>query len=356
MREPISTQKKQWEKSQILDLTIGNPVYMREYWLSVAKSFSNTLGNLSIGPADLLDYDYDQSNQELKKAIKYLHNWVGNADCDNCEVVFGCGASQLVSAAVYALKAKGCDDFIVEPPHWGRLPKLIAYGLQAGTKDNKTPIDPNLKTRLVVLPNNPDFSVNDFSSESSQKIYDLCYYWPQYLDKESVIKRSDDIMIFGLSKATGHAGTRFGWALVKDPQTANLMKKYIELTTSGVSAEAQARALVIINSIEDLYNAGFTNCFEFANREMISRWTMFKDLCSNFGIFPVNKSGMFAWCKTHPDISLNTIEDLLGIKCLPGETFGASNEYFRLNLGCDSEVFNELINRMQELSAVYNGT
>jgi len=63
---------------------------------------------------------------------------------------------------------------------------------------------------LVCSPNNPDGAIREavLSSESGIAVHDLAYYWPQYT---AITKRADhDIMLFTVSKSTGHAGTRIG--------------------------------------------------------------------------------------------------------------------------------------------------
>lgn len=63
---------------------------------------------------------------------------------------------------------------------------------------------------LVCSPNNPDGSIREavLSSEAGKTIHDLAYYWPQYTP---ITDRADhEIMLFTVSKSTGHAGTRIG--------------------------------------------------------------------------------------------------------------------------------------------------
>lgn len=64
---------------------------------------------------------------------------------------------------------------------------------------------------IVTSPNNPDGSlrkavVND--KRAGILIHDLAYYWPQYTSISS--PADHDIMLFTVSKCTGHAGTRLG--------------------------------------------------------------------------------------------------------------------------------------------------
>ena len=64
---------------------------------------------------------------------------------------------------------------------------------------------------LVCSPNNPDGAIREavLSSASGVAVHDLAYYWPQYT---AITRRADhDIMLFTVSKSTGHAGTRIGY-------------------------------------------------------------------------------------------------------------------------------------------------
>eukprot|EP01051_Picozoa_sp_SAG22_P022673 SAG22_NODE_5523_length_999_cov_1.715556_1_plen_78_part_00 len=55
-------------------------------------------------------------------------------------------------------------------------------------------------------------------------VYDRAYYWPHFTPVQPA---SDEIGLYTLSKLTGHAGTRIGWALVKDEAVAARMAAWI---------------------------------------------------------------------------------------------------------------------------------
>lgn len=63
---------------------------------------------------------------------------------------------------------------------------------------------------LVTSPNNPDGSWRQPVVNGSQGvlIHDLAYYWPQY--SPISFAANHDIMLFTVSKSTGHAGSRIG--------------------------------------------------------------------------------------------------------------------------------------------------
>lgn len=72
----------------------------------------------------------------------------------------------------------------------------------------------NLKGRgaeieLIASPNNPTGHIQEVSQNvSGPVIYDHAYYWPHLTP---ITKANDyDIMLFTLSKVTGHAGSRVG--------------------------------------------------------------------------------------------------------------------------------------------------
>lgn len=66
---------------------------------------------------------------------------------------------------------------------------------------------------LVTSPNNPDGSIRQavVNKGGGRTVHDLAYYWPQYTPITHTA--SHDIMLFTVSKSTGHAGTRIGFGL-----------------------------------------------------------------------------------------------------------------------------------------------
>lgn len=63
---------------------------------------------------------------------------------------------------------------------------------------------------LVTSPNNPDGQLKKavLRGQYVKTIHDLAYYWPHYTP---ILEPADeDLMIFTISKLTGHAGSRFG--------------------------------------------------------------------------------------------------------------------------------------------------
>jgi len=62
---------------------------------------------------------------------------------------------------------------------------------------------------FVTSPNNPDGRLQRAVLGGSATIYDHCYYWPHYT---AIPAPSDeDVMVFSISKVSGHASSRFGY-------------------------------------------------------------------------------------------------------------------------------------------------
>lgn len=64
---------------------------------------------------------------------------------------------------------------------------------------------------FVNSPNNPDGSLREAVSQGplARAIYDHAYYWPHFTAIPA--PADEDVMIFTISKLTGHAGSRFGY-------------------------------------------------------------------------------------------------------------------------------------------------
>lgn len=63
---------------------------------------------------------------------------------------------------------------------------------------------------FVTSPNNPDGQLNEavLQGRNVKAIYDRAYYWPHFTAIPA--PADEEVMLFTLSKLTGHAGSRFG--------------------------------------------------------------------------------------------------------------------------------------------------
>jgi histidinol-phosphate/aromatic aminotransferase/cobyric acid decarboxylase-like protein len=302
-----------------LDMSWGSPAFLNAYW--------------DITPIKTDDVKKPQSYQfgsrnNLKELILKLHENVGNANVKDKHVVIGAGATQIILGLLNVLKLKNSDLSIgkkitsawAEPPHFSRFPILASFaGLD--WKNEKNALN------ICTVPNNPD---GLFSTYAKCHILDLTYMWPQYTDR---LKRyNHPIMVFSLSKATGHASTRIGWAIIKDKDVAVALEQYIELSTSGLSIDAQIKAEKIIDS---QLKKDFT-VFDDGKKTLEWRWSVIERLkrnrCLPFKV--LNNSGMFLWAEGECP------ENIIGF---PGEALKGQKNQFRLNLGCSDETFAEFV-------------
>lgn len=66
---------------------------------------------------------------------------------------------------------------------------------------------------MVTSPNNPDGTCREavVKRGDGKLVHDLAYYWPHYTPITS--PADGEIMLFTVSKCTGHAGSRIGWVI-----------------------------------------------------------------------------------------------------------------------------------------------
>uniref|UniRef100_A0A0E0BXQ4 Alliinase C-terminal domain-containing protein n=1 Tax=Oryza meridionalis TaxID=40149 RepID=A0A0E0BXQ4_9ORYZ len=215
---------------------------------------------------------------------------------------------------------------------------------------------------LVCSPNNPDGAIReavlDSKTGNGRTVHDLAYYWPQYTP---ITKRAaHDIMLFTVSKSTGHAGTRIGWALVKDRAIARKMTKFVELNTIGVSKDSQMRAAKVLAAVSDGYErrpeqtketktATPPRLFDFGRRKMVERWSMLRAAVAASGIFslPEETSGFCNFTKDVEDCA----GFLRGHKILTrsGAQFGADARYVRVSMLDRDDAYDIFINRLSSL-------
>ncbi len=297
---------------ETLELGWGNPCFLIPYWnrfdlsYPTPKSTAYIFGHIP----------------ELEANIRKLHIQEKNANVDDKYLVVGNGATQLL---VGILKTLG-KPVTAEPPYFKRF---LNFADMAGVpwKNELNGI------KIITTPNNPDGKVPLTVSANSPLIYDLSYNWSQYTDP---VQYDEDIMVFSLAKATGHASTRIGWAIFKDKELALKVKDYVEFSTCGVSIEAQLKANQII---KNQLNRTYT-CFEYGSVVLDARHELLNNMKLPFK--KLSNNGMFLWLKMKNHKSFFNKRNIV---FTDGKDMGSPG-YARINIGCSEVEFKEFIKRI----------
>ncbi|MBA0787072.1 hypothetical protein Gotri_006926 [Gossypium trilobum] len=364
----------QGDEDRVINLDHGDPTMYESYW---QKKGDET--TVVIPGWQFMSYFSDATRlcwflePEFAKQIVRLHNVVGNAVTENRHIVVGTGSTQLFQAALYALSP--CAEaepisVVSAAPYYSSYP-LITDCLKsrlykwAGDARSFSKNGPYIE--LVTSPNNPDGFARRSVVNGSEGIliHDLAYYWPQYTPISS--PANYDLMLFTVSKSTGHAGMRIGWALVKDEDVARKMTKYIEINTIGVSKDSQVRAAKVLKVISD-YSEGPNegdSFFEFSYRVMAKRWKQLREAVQQSGLFSVSDfppqlcmflnrvfepQPAFAWIKCEGDIE-DCESFLRGKKILTrgGKHFGVSPKYVRISMLDRDKNYETFVRRLSTI-------
>ncbi|KZV34746.1 hypothetical protein F511_00648 [Dorcoceras hygrometricum] len=374
---------------ETIDLDHGDPTMYERYWQKLGDK-----ATVLIPGWRFISYFSDVKNlcwflePEFANSIIRLHKLVGNAVTENRYIVVGTGSTQLFQAVLYAVSPPNATEpieVVSAAPFYsvshGFLDQLRiissdnglfeVWTLQMGRdarkfKKNRPYIE------LVTSPNNPDGFSRDavVNQDGGILIHDLAYYWPQYT---SISYTADhDIMLFTVSKSTGHAGTRLGWALVKDQEIAKKMTEFIVLSTIGVSKESQIRAAKILQVVStnqeyrDDFNEGEA-FFQHSHKLMARRWKQLRDTVNKSKIFSLpefplghcaftNRSfasqPAFAWLKCGNEI--DDCESFLRhhkILTRGGKHFGYEEKYVRISVLPRDEIFDQFIRRLSSITS-----
>ncbi|TYH54880.1 hypothetical protein E1A91_D09G193200v1 [Gossypium mustelinum] len=364
----------QGDEDRVINLDHGDPTMYESYW---QKKGDET--TVVIPGWQFMSYFSDATRlcwflePEFAKQIVRLHNVVGNAVTENRHIVVGTGSTQLFQAALYALSP--CAEaepisVVSAAPYYSSYP-LITDCLKsrlykwAGDARSFSKNGPYIE--LVTSPNNPDGFARRSVVNGSEGIliHDLAYYWPQYTPISS--PANYDLMLFTVSKSTGHAGMRIGWALVKDEDVARKMTKYIEINTIGVSKDSQVRAAKVLKVISDNSegpNEG-DSFFEFSYRVMAKRWKQLREAVQQSGLFSVSDfppqlcmflnrvfepQPAFAWIKCEGDIE-DCESFLRGKKILTrgGKHFGVNPKYVRISMLDRDKNYETFVRRLSTI-------
>ncbi|XP_030458287.2 tryptophan aminotransferase-related protein 2 isoform X3 [Syzygium oleosum] len=359
----------------VINLDHGDPTMYERYWQEMGDKTT-----VVIPGWQFTSYFSDAGNlcwflePELAKEIARLHKVVGNAITEGRYIVVGTGSSQLFQAALYAFTANNASEpfsVVSAAPYYSSYPAAtdcLKSGLYkwGGDAHNFTKTGPYIE--LVTSPNNPDGFVRQSVVNRSGGIlvHDLAYYWPQYTPITSAADY--ELMLFTVSKSTGHAGMRIGWALVKDPSIAEKMVKYIELSTIGVSKDSQLRAAKVLKVVSDSCGTAARpreNFFGYCHQLMAERWKLLREAVKQSGIFslPEFEPGFcnffqclfeplpaFAWLKCEDGIE--DCESFLkshNIWTRSGRHFGVSPSYVRVSMLDRDRTFGCFVKRLSQI-------
>ncbi|KAI3940168.1 hypothetical protein MKW92_019665 [Papaver armeniacum] len=371
----IQVKKVMQPDSVIIDLGHGDPTMYEQFWKK-----TGTKATILIPGWQSLSYNSDISNvcwflePKFAGEVRRLHKLVGNANTDNRHIVVGTGSSQLYMAALYALAltdtSKQPIAVVSAAPFYSAYPLMTDFqksGLYKWGGDAYTFNGEEPYIEVVTSPNNPDGFTRKpvVNGTGGMLLHDLAYYWPQYTPITSQLDH--ELMLFTVSKSTGHAGSRIGWALVKDIDIAQKMTEFIELNTIGVSRDSQLRAAKILAAVSDSCtdSAISENFFEFSRRLMTQRWKQLRDAVRTSGLFSLpeytsdfcNYYGKylelypaFAWLRCEEDIE--DCEKFLKhhkIITRSGKHFGWDIKFVRVSMLDRDDTFGLFVERLSNI-------
>lgn len=339
-------------KKHRLDLAYGNPSFLQEIW-EYQKDYDIEF------KIKTMPYKLGKTiNPTLEKHIKEIHKKYKNCKITKkSQIVVTVGAVQALQAAMYAYKKIYGPRYLYVPrPYWGRFEEFAAsqnMKISDWLTTESSP-DRNLKSikennhgytviSLLTTPNNPD---GEMYTKYKADIRDACYNWPQYTKKPALL--DDDVVIFSLSKLSGHSSTRIGWAVVRDEDIATYMQEYVELYTSGVSVESQEQASMVLSNLLQNNPESF---FKIGRFKIVARNLILKDLVEKYKL-PIkilSKDGMFWYVECRPQVAFD-----LKVKCFAGSACGdLKKDRFRFNIGCSTEDFEDLCVRLENIGKLY---
>ncbi|KAK9083673.1 hypothetical protein Scep_030144 [Stephania cephalantha] len=362
-----------------VDSGSGNPLFLEPYWMKNAASSA-----MVVSGWHRMGYSYEDGSyisKELEKVIRRLHEVVGNANTKGKYILFGAGSTQLLNAAIVGLSPTPPQNYTgnhsFSPANVvASVPFYQVYKQQtdiynslsfkwkgdASLWKNNSDSTENF-IEFVTSPNNPDGRIMEpvLKGSSVKTIYDYAYYWPHFTGISSPV--DTELMIFTISKLTGHAGSRFGWAFVKDRALYERMENYLDVNSIGSSHDTQLRALVLLKSVLKDKARGL---FEFGHGAMRKRWVTLNKSVSKSRRFSLQKlrprycsffkkvthpSPAYGWlkCERKEDRDCPAVLRAAGVMGRNGSVFHASNKYVRLSLIRSQDDFDLLLRKIDAL-------
>ncbi|KAL6983736.1 L-tryptophan--pyruvate aminotransferase [Sarracenia purpurea var. burkii] len=363
----------------LINLDHGDPTMFEPYWRMMGDQCT-----LVISASQSLSYFAGTKSlcwflqPELEEEIRRLHRVAGNAAAEDAHMVVGTGSTQLIQAALYALSSPDAPEptsVVSAAPYYSCYPEITGFlrsGLYEWAGDSQSFEKDGACIEFVTSPNNPDGAIRDGIVKAGQAklVHDLAYYWPHYTPITA--PADHDIMLFTVSKCSGHAGSRIGWALVKDIDVARKMMKFIQISTIGVSKESQLRAAKILAAITDSCKySDSNNFFKYSHNLMEKKWKKLRQVVGRDGSFSVPEYPQgrclftgeltetypaYAWMKCNKNVEdFETFLREQKIIGRGGSRFGSDPMYVRLSMMGREEDFDIFLERLLAIQEAGNG-
>ena len=289
----------------------------------------------------------------IHSAILNMHNFAGNVkNPENYWIVYAQGGTQLINALIYALATINgkTTPVFAQTPFYNQYQNFAEYN--SNTYWNASYYQTDVADEIiefVTAPNNPTGEMRTaYYSTSKYLVYDMVYYWPTWTNIS--FQADYDTMIFSLSKLTGHAGSRFGWALVKDPQVASEMRSFINLINIHTSLDTVHRAATILNAMV----SSDGEFFDVISNTMAERYARILPLFENQSTFTIDSvtsppTWFYMWIKCEQSSDCVQVFADANMKVEDGQLFGSTSQYIRIQLTMRSADFEIFYKRLESL-------
>ena len=323
-----------------IDCSIGEPYVIRN---ALLKNFN--ISNFEIPKEDSF-WNYPNPIG-YSKLIQILE------DKYQSPIVITNGAKQGLAASFYAIHKLGYDKIALRAPFWCLMPPLINMNeLQCEYKN----FDETKLPYLLVTPSNPDGFIPDeiqMQKICDDKLYnnrpiiaDCAYYTSTYLPAGYQTQNFGDVQIFSSSKMLGLPSLRVGFCVCHDPVFYDLIRKYVDHMTVGVSMIAQTFLYNILLDMKSFKSStkGFE---EDAHGALSQSRRIVSQINPEVLEVPAGfetSSGMFAFLKVGVKADFTKAR----VNVSPGELYGMPG-YVRMNLALPAETMQEVVLRLNSV-------
>lgn len=293
-----------------VDVSVANAGMYDEYFEKLSQDeqeiFSTTITSWyrpAYQPPFVIPAPFDTPlSKKIFNSIVSFHKKVGNYQTDGKTMILGNGSTQVIRALLYAASFKAGKPLNVyaRPPYypafnnWASENPSVVLGMT-----NRTDLSPDSVVEIVTWPGNPNGYLDPpaYNNTAVLTIYDFVYYWPHSFNNIQLM--DVDCAVFSMSKMSGHASSRVGWAFLKDAFVAYSTIGFFFSETFGLSVDSLVRSLRVIDGIAAQNENDNLSFFGNAKNVYAQRWTELGQIFENAKNFEIksNPNTWFLWIR-----------------------------------------------------------